>query len=309
MNVSVCIAATRPDTVGAAVRSIVKQSYQDWELVVVCQGSAEVAAVARKALGRHEGQVVALPGRGKSRALNAAVAAATGDLIAMTDDDCEAAPDWLEVLVAKLKASPQVGMIGGTLAAPPKSHWGLGTCPSCAPADVLYDPAVSGHLPPAGFAWIGANFAFRSSTADTVGPFDELLGPGARFPESEDVDFQYRAVEHGIVMQTAAAAVVNHTYGWRYGLRRGWRYQRDHCRGNGAFAAKLTLLNDPHGRVALEQHTRMASREWWERRSPAALPRAMRRYYHYSAGYRECLTGFVVDSEGLLREKHSQETR
>ncbi|MEA3075010.1 MAG: hypothetical protein QOD29_6456, partial [Alphaproteobacteria bacterium] len=38
MKVSVCVAATRPDTVGATARSIAAQTHDDWELVVIVQG-------------------------------------------------------------------------------------------------------------------------------------------------------------------------------------------------------------------------------------------------------------------------------
>ena len=43
MKISVCVAATRPDTVGATARSIAAQTHGDWELIVIVQGGAASA--------------------------------------------------------------------------------------------------------------------------------------------------------------------------------------------------------------------------------------------------------------------------
>src|SRR2546423_10210651 len=80
MKVSVCVAATRPDTVGDTVRSITAQTHPDWHLVVVAQGpgAGGVAAAVEQALGDHDrarATVVRQDGTGLSRARNAAVMA------------------------------------------------------------------------------------------------------------------------------------------------------------------------------------------------------------------------------------------
>lgn len=303
MKVSVCVAATRPDTIGATVRSIVRQTHEDWELIVVAQGPGAdgVAAAVDQALGGRPGTVVAQSGRGLSRARNAAIAAAGGDLIAMTDDDCEADADWLRVLVERLRAAPEVGIIGGAVVAPAKRGRGPGNCPTCDPVEALYDPSAGGGRPP-GFVWIGANFAFLRGTAEAVGDFDPFLGAGARFPVAEEIDFRRRAEGLGIAMLTTPDAVVSHTYGWRYGARAVWDLQRNYARGNGAYAAKLTLLGDPDGRRDLRDMRHRTATEWFERRRPVALPAGVRRYAHFRSGYRECLRSFRVDDRGLLRE-------
>jgi glycosyltransferase involved in cell wall biosynthesis len=308
MNVTVCMAAMRGKTVGAAVRSIVKQTYREWELVVVVQGpsSAEIAETVRRELGRREGRVIMQPGRGVCRARNAAIEAAQGELVAMTDDDCEAQPDWLEVLVDRFRGTPSVGLVGGALVAPPRSRRGPATIPACSPAETLYEPAVSGHTAPAGFVWLAANFAVTPAAAQAIGPFDELMGAGTRrFPVAADGDFNYRAAERKISMISTPDAIVHHTYGWRYGVRALWSHQRQYSRGHGGFAGKLTLLGDPAGAAMMRDVRRTAITEWWERRSPVLLPIAIRRYYYHLAAYRECLRDFQVDTDGLLQEKAS----
>lgn len=311
MNVSVCISATRPDTIGAAVRSIVKQTHRDWELVVIAQGPA-VAAIAeavRDALGTHEGRVIPQSGRGLSRARNAAIAAAGGEVIAMTDDDCEASPEWLERLVARFNASPRAGLVAGTLAAPPKARRAPGRCPNFVPADVVYETAKPEHRPlPGRLNLIGGNLAFTRSTAEAVGPFDELLGPGGRFGVADDDDFGYRAAALGIVIRTAPDAVVYHTHGWRYGVRELWGFQRNYARGHGGFSAKLTLLGDPDGERLFKGLRRNAAFGWWTERRPGLLATTPRRWYHYSTAYRECLATCTIDGRGLLRERSARGT-
>jgi glycosyltransferase involved in cell wall biosynthesis len=313
MNVSVCVAATRPDTVGHTVRSIVAQTYPDWHLVVIAQGpgAGGVAAAVERALGDHHrarATVVPQDGTGLSRARNAAVSAAGGDIIAMIDDDCEAEPHWMEVLVDRLVAEPEVGLVGGAVIAPPRQGRGPANCPSCQPGEVVYNP-VSSPDPPPGISWIGANFAFRRSTAQCVGEFDEMLGAGARFPVAEEIDFMRRAGALGIPMLTTPEALVHHTYGWRQGVGAVWRLQRNYARGNGAYAAKLTMLGDPRGPRDLGQMRRLTATDWWTRRRPVAVPAGLRRYAHFIAGYRECLRDCRVDGRGLLVLREDQPSK
>ena len=46
-------------------------------------------------------------------AMNAALDAATGDMLALTDDDAAPEPDWLERMAATLESRPDVGGVGG----------------------------------------------------------------------------------------------------------------------------------------------------------------------------------------------------
>ncbi len=50
---------------------------------------------------------------GQVFALNAGLAAATGDIIAITDDDAAPHANWLEKIEAHFKSNPQVGGVGG----------------------------------------------------------------------------------------------------------------------------------------------------------------------------------------------------
>lgn len=303
MRVSVCIATTRASTIGATLRSIRAQSYPDWEVVLVSQGDVDaVRRLAEREFASDPSRLRFVPqmGWGLSRARNTAMRAATGETFAWLDDDCEAAPDWLDVMVNGFKGRPEVGLIGGALLAPPPCKPWPRTCPQWTPAEVVFDPGRDGRTPPPGWGWIGGNFAMRRATAERIGDFDEFLGAGAHFPMDEDVDFMFRAEAASVPMLTTPRAIVHHTYGWRYGLRTVLRHQHDFARGNGAFAAKLTLLGDPRGQEAVEAVKDEARVGWLQGFRPFSLPTGVRRLFYFLAAYRECLTRFEVDTSGLL---------
>ena len=304
MKVSVCLAATRPDTVAAPVRSVMAQSYRDWELIVVAQRMIEPVrqAVAAAMLGNERSLTfVAQGGSGLSRARNAAVRAAQGDILAWLDDDCEAAPDWLATIVDVFGRHPEVGIVGGSLIAPaPERRWPR-TCPAWVPAEVLREATLPRGESPAGFGWIGGDFAVRREVAERIGPFDEFLGAGSRFGQGEDLDYTLRAQAARVAMYSTPRARVRHTFGWRYGLGTILRHQRDLARGYGAVAAKLRLADDPFAstyRRSVERDVLTSHAAAW--RAPVSATTAARRYVHFIRAYRECIAKFVVDADGVL---------
>ena len=75
-----------------------------------------------------------------------------------------------------------------------------------------------------------------------IGGYDERLGPGTRFPASEDTDLSYRLLDAGCEVRHLPDAVM---------LHRGWRTQTDrirlrwnYARGQGAFYMKHASLRD-----------------------------------------------------------------
>src|SRR4051794_3095632 len=121
MKVTVCIPTIRPDTVADAIRSIRAQTHTDWELVVVGQGDEHIlrAVVENAADGDPRLFYVHLTRKGLSIARNSALSRATGDVIAFTDDDCIAPPDWLAEVVAAFGRYPDIGLVFGSLVKPP----------------------------------------------------------------------------------------------------------------------------------------------------------------------------------------------
>ena len=136
MRFSVCITTVRAGVLGHAIRSIAGQTLTDWELIVVGQGPDEAAlraATEEAAPGDPRVRYLHLEAKGRSRALNAGMRASGGEIIANTDDDCEADPHWLEELDARLRAEPGTGAVGGALVAPSGPWHAWSFCPAVTP--------------------------------------------------------------------------------------------------------------------------------------------------------------------------------
>jgi GT2 family glycosyltransferase len=92
----------------------------------------------------------------------------------------------------------------------------------------------------------GANMAFRRLALDDAGPFDELLGAGARFRAGEDHDMVLRVLAAGWAVVHEPGAVVAHRQ-WR-NRRQVIRLEYGYGLGAGAFAAKTARLDSRSGR-------------------------------------------------------------
>jgi GT2 family glycosyltransferase len=308
MRATVCIPTVRPDTLGRTVRSVLDQTWQDWELLVVGQGDAAAEAVLRAATSEaagHDPRVtyVHLTERGCSRARNAGTRLSSGEVIAFLDDDCEADPAWLETIVRAFDADPALGAVGGAVIGPAKLG-ALASCPTVMPAEALYDPALTPQRPPAGWNWIGANCAFRLTAAARVGPWDEVLGPGTPFPVGEDTDYKLRLEALGVRMLTTPRSRILHSSGVRRG-RAALRNQRNYATGNGVLAAKQTLAGDPRGRLWLRVTRRRCLTDWARRLRPQRLPIDLRHLLWFEVGYRRCRRDYEIDAAGLLRLRGS----
>ncbi len=267
------------------------------------QGNAVVQAQLRTitenaADGDDRIRYVHLAHRGLSRARNAAMSEAGGDIVAFLDDDCEADPNWLSVIAEGFANDPDLGVVGGAVVPAGIPH-PLSSCPSLAPTESIYDPAITPQTPPAGWDWIGANFALRSRLAERIGPWDEHLGAGAEFPAGEDTDYKLRLEALKVRMLATPRSMIHHSSGTRV-AREAWRSQRNYALGNGALAAKLTLSGDPRGREWLAQTRREGAMGWLRPGRRLRAPIDVRRALWFEVGYWRCLQGYRVDGAGVL---------
>jgi glycosyltransferase involved in cell wall biosynthesis len=163
-----------------------------WELVVVDNGPGEGASDVLRWYRReapHPLNVVEESKPGLGRARNRGWQAATGELIAFTDDDCYPAEDYLDRVVDCFE-DRALGFLGGRVLLFDPTDFPL----TIQELDrrVEFEPR---SFIPAGLI-LGANFAFRRPVLEAIGGFDPGLGAGTPFA-CEDVDALARAAAAG----------------------------------------------------------------------------------------------------------------
>jgi len=214
--ISVLVCSIRVQTLPCTIESLLRQTHSDWELIVADQSQTEEIADYLGTLNNPRIIHLPLDFRGKSRALNAAVEASSGHILAITDDDCEASADWLADIERTFQTE-EADILFGPVVAPPGWTRAQGACPTCLISDkhlVTWSDVALGR----GNGGIGANMSLRREAIKTLGPFDPLLGPGSPFmPVGEDTDYIYRALSHGLRLLCAPIAPIHHTHGVRPG--------------------------------------------------------------------------------------------
>jgi len=108
----------------AAVTSLVRQTFSEWELVVVDDGSTDTTPdiLAEAAAKDHRIQVIRRNGGGLVRALNTGLAACRAPLVARMDGDDISHPRRLERQVAFLDANPETGLAACNFRHFPRPH-------------------------------------------------------------------------------------------------------------------------------------------------------------------------------------------
>lgn len=103
----------RAKYVAESIRSILEQTYHDFELVVWDDGSTDkTVAVARKVVGGDPRvRIIEAEHHGQTKSINAAAAMLSGAYLGWVDSDDKLAPTALEKTAAVLDAEPSVGMV------------------------------------------------------------------------------------------------------------------------------------------------------------------------------------------------------
>ena len=96
----------RADRVVRAVSSVLAQTFTDYELIVVDDGSEDRTAHSLKQFGQKIKLITHSENKGVSAARNSGIQAAESDLIALLDSDDHWLPDKLEVQVEFFKENP-----------------------------------------------------------------------------------------------------------------------------------------------------------------------------------------------------------
>jgi glycosyltransferase involved in cell wall biosynthesis len=101
--------------IGAAIGSVVAQTFPDWELLIVNDGSTDDTAVAAQQWAESDRRIRIFhqPNRGISSARNRALAHATGEILAILDSDDLWEPRYLEEQLGVLRTHPDIDVVTG----------------------------------------------------------------------------------------------------------------------------------------------------------------------------------------------------
>lgn len=213
------------------------------EVLVVDQSGDGAAARALERSAIPDARVIADEGRGLSRARNIGLREARHRIVAVTDDDCVVAADWIETAYQLGSAYPGA-IISGQVRAE-----GEGIVPS-----TIDDPEPHEYTGTDAMGVLfGNNMVLDPHRVLALGGFDERIKPTA-----EDNEFCHRWLSAGERLRYEPTLVVWHR-DWRspQELERLWI---DYARGQGMFYAKHLLRRDPLVREFLKKDLRRAKR-------------------------------------------------
>ena len=225
----------RAADLGGCLTSLSEEIAKGREIVVVDNGpDAETEAVVR----RHPGvRYVQEPRPGLSRARNAGIAAARGDVAVFVDDDVRPEPGWIEPLLAAF--APGVDVVCGlvlpeTLGTEAQIAFqydlgfgGMGHLPLMFDREFLDKTAGS---PPVWDIGAGANMAVRRRRVLELDGFDERVGPGAAGGCGDDSEYWHRVLHAGgrIVYEPRSVVRHRHRDNWTDLKRQAYGYGFGH---------------------------------------------------------------------------------
>ena len=232
-SVSVIIATCRREPfLLDCVASILRNDFRHFEIIIVDQDRARTlpAALHRRFGDEPRLVYVMLDQANLSRARNAGVQQARGEILVFSDDDVEVAPGWLNAYLEAFEASGETpAVVGGRLDPlwlTPRPRW----LPESKEYLLgIYDKHDGLGLMPGLYLPIGANFATHRKVFDAVGPFDERVGPsytrkrGMIFGDDSLFSLYARRAHYPIYHQAAARAwhkMLAHKVSKRWFIRR-----------------------------------------------------------------------------------------
>ena len=177
--------------VGAAIRSVQAQTFADWELIVVDDGSTDDTPEIM-ATFRHDPRIriVTKTHAGQCRARNHALTLARGALIAYLDSDNVWYPGYLAAAVAVFAAKPAVDCLYGAMVT--DAHY--------EGEHILFRPFDRARLIDGNYIGM-STFMHRRALIERYGAFDEELAT------LEDWDLILRYTAHAPAYRLPALAV------------------------------------------------------------------------------------------------------
>lgn len=186
MRVTVLIPTyRRPADLLRCLRAIACQERPPEEVLVIARPDDTNTSLALRSAGVPPHRLVPTTRPGQVAALNAGVAAACGDVVAITDDDTAPHPDWVRRIADHFETDANLGGLGGRdwIHEPDGTvNWG---CHDTVGRVQWFGRAVGNHHLGVGLArevdiLKGANMSYRREALQAVGFDTRLRGEGAQ---------------------------------------------------------------------------------------------------------------------------------
>lgn len=220
MRVSVIATVRNEEASIAALLDTLHTQTRPPDEIVMCDGGSTDRTVALIVAARERGLPVRLieaPGANISQGRNAAISAATGDIIAATDAGVRLNGDWLELLCAPFAAAAPPDVVSGFFTADP--HGVFETAMGATVLPQLADVRPESFLPSS------RSVAFRKEAWQRVGGYPEWLD------YCEDLVFDMALRDAGCRFAFAPGAVAH--FRPRSSLSAFWRQYYRYARGDG----------------------------------------------------------------------------
>jgi GT2 family glycosyltransferase len=278
------------------VHSILRSDHDGpWEVIVVENRPASSDTgnmLAAEFPGERRVRYVEEQRPGASRARNAGLARARGDLVAFLDDDVVVDPGWMRLSAEALTRNGQVACCTGLilpleletasqLLLEQFAAFGKGFAPK---TYRLPDARQDDPLLPytAGSVGSGANMVLKTAVIRELGGFDTLLGPGTPTTGAEDLDLLVRVLRAGHALTYEPSAIVWHRHpdgmsrlsrqAFRYGVGLGSMLAKHALAGPGriellgAIPSGVRYLRDPSSRKNASRPVDFPRRLIWRER-------------------------------------------
>lgn len=183
-------------TIRDCCKALLSLDYPNYEVLVVNDGSIDATAAIASEYGF---RVITTENRGLSSARNTGMEAASGEIVAYTDDDAYPDPHWLTYLATTFLSRTYAGVGGPNI--PPPGNGLIAECVANAPGGprhVLFSDREAEHIP-------GCNMAFWKKALVAVGGFDPQFRTAG-----DDVDICWRIQSKGWTLGFSHAAMVWH---------------------------------------------------------------------------------------------------
>lgn len=227
----------RPTDIGNSVERLLSNKYNRFELIVVDQSDKNDTRDALTKFKRNSRfRYIKSNNKGVAIGRNQAIGEAHGEIIAITDDDCIVANDWLENIVLAFSKHSRIGVIFGNVI-PASFDPTKGFIPGYVRDTAYLATTINDKHRVEG---LSACMGIRKDLWQKLSGFDEALGAGCPMKSGEETDFTIRALLAGFfVYETPHIRVVHHGFRcWEEGrvlISRYWF-------GTGATFSKLIRL-------------------------------------------------------------------